>query len=192
MPQARAELLELLRKKSVFHGDFTLASGAKSKYYIDCRLTTFDGHGARLVSQLMHDLIRREETRCNLKLDAVGGLTMGADPVALSIAMYSDHARDAKPLRMFAVRKAAKEHGKGKQIEGNFSKGDSVVVIDDVVTRGDSTITAINAVIAEGGKVAFAAVLVDRQEGGRQKIEAMGVPVVALFTKDELLTGAVS
>ncbi len=184
----RAELLGILRKKSVFHGDFTLSSGAKSKYYVDCRLTTLDPRGAWLIGQLMHTLVRREEKNRKLRIDAVGGLTMGADPVALATGMISSWAKDAEALRIFCVRKAPKGHGQTKLIEGNFKAGDTVVVVDDVVTSGNSTITAINAVVNEGGKVAFAAVLVDRQEGGREKIEAMGYPLLSLFQRDELLT----
>lgn len=183
----KAELLALLRKKSVFHGDFTLASGAKSKYYIDCRLTTLDGRGAWLIGQCLHALLRREEQNRNLKLDAVGGLTLGADPIALATGMVSSWAGDKEPLKIFCVRKAPKAHGQTKLIEGNFKAGDTVVVVDDVVTSGGSTITAINAVVNEGGKVAFAAVLVDRQEGGREKIEAMGYPLVSLFNRKDLL-----
>jgi len=183
----RAELLGILRKKSVFHGDFTLSSGAKSKYYVDCRLTTLDARGAWLIGQLMHGLVRREERNRKLRIDAVGGLTMGADPIGLATGMISSWAKEAEALRIFCVRKTPKGHGQTKLIEGNFKKGDTVVVVDDVVTSGNSTITAINAVLQEGGKVAFAAVLVDRQEGGREKIEAMGYPLLSLFQRDELL-----
>jgi orotate phosphoribosyltransferase len=185
--QAKAELRELLKKRSIFHGDFTLASGAKSTYYIDCRLTTMDPGGAWLIGQLMHSMIRQQEAARKVQLDAVGGLTMGADPVALAIAMFSFSVKDARPLQAFSVRKSPKGHGQTRLIEGNFKKGQTVVVIDDVVTRGESTITAIKAVLQEGGKVPFVAVLVDRQEGGREKIEAMGYPVAALFQRDELL-----
>ena len=181
----RAELLEILKKKSVFHGEFTLASGAKSTYYIDCRLTTFDPRGATLVGQLMHELIRKEAERRGVKIDAVGGLTMGADPVALATSMAS--LVSPQPMQCFAVRKTPKSHGQTKLVEGNFKKGDTVVVIDDVITRGESTITAINAVVNEGGKVAFIACLVDRQEGGRDKIEGMGYPVVSLFKRDDIV-----
>lgn len=185
--EARAALLGLLQTKSVFHGDFTLSSGAKSNYYIDCRLTTFDPEGAWLVGQLMHALIRKEQAARKVNLAAVGGLTMGADPVALAVGMYSHWAKDGSPLQVFSVRKSPKAHGQTKLIEGNFKKGDTVAVVDDVVTRGESTIAAINAIEKEGGTVAFVAVLVDRQEGGREKIEAMGHPVAALFNKGELL-----
>ena len=174
---ARSELLQILKSKSVFHGDFTLASGARSKYYIDCRLTTFDPRGALLVGQLMHEMIRKEAAWLGIQID----------PVALATAMASADDKTGGVLQCFAVRKTPKAHGQTKLIEGNFKAGDTVVVIDDVVTRGESTIAAINAVLKEGGKVAFVAVLVDRQEGGRDKIEALGYPVVALFTRQELL-----
>ena len=187
--EARVALLDLLQTKSLFRGEFTLSSGAKSNYYVDCKLTTLDPVGAWLVGQLMHSLIRKEQASGKVNVDAVGGLTMGADPVALAIGMYSHWVKDAAPLQVLSVRKSPKAHGQTKLIEGNFKKGDSVVVIDDVVTRGESTIAAINAVQKEGGKVAFVAVLVDRQEGGREKIEALGHRVVSLFTRDELLGG---
>src|SRR5437667_4225591 len=178
--RVRAELLHLLRAKSVFHGAFTLSSGARSNYYIDCRLTTLDPKGAWLVGQSMHTLIRREEAARKTRIDAVGGLTMGADPIALAVGMFSYWASDGVPLRVFCVRKTPKAHGQTKLIEGNFRQGDTVAVLDDVVTRGDSTIAALNAVVREGGRVAFVAVLVDRQEGGRQRIEALGYSAVSL------------
>lgn len=183
---ARNELLDLLKKKSVFHGDFTLASGARSKVYVDCKLTTLDPKGAWLAGQLMHALIRKEETRRKLSVRAIGGLTMGADPIALATAIYSYHAKDQQPLTTFSVRKSPKSHGQTKLVEGNFKKGDLVVVIDDVITKGESTITAINAVVSEGGTVAFVAALVDREEGGRKRIEEMGYQVLPLFQRAEV------
>jgi len=188
--QARADLKALLLKQSVFHGDFLLASGARSKYYFDCRLTTLDPQGAWLVGQLMHEVIRREERTRQISVDAVGGLTMGADPVALAVTMASYALKEGKPWQTFSVRKTPKAHGQTKLIEGNFHKADTVVVVDDVVTRGDSTIAALNAVINEGGKPAFVMVVVDRQEGGKEKIEALGFPVFALFQRDELLAAS--
>lgn len=185
--EARKELRDLLKTKSIFYGDFLLASGARSKYYIDCRLTTVDARGAWLVGQCMHALIRRVSGELQLPVKGLGGLTMGADPIALSTAMFSHQAGDRPPLNTFMVRKTPKSHGQTKLIEGNFAAGDSVVVIDDVVTKGESTITALNAVVNEGGKVAFVAVLVDRQQGGRQKIEEMGHKVFPIFTKEELI-----
>lgn len=185
--KAKSKLLSLLRTKSVCYGDFVLSSGAKSNYYVDCKLTTLDPEGAWLVGQVMHSLIRHEAASQNLKIDGVGGLTMGADPIALAVGMYSFLAKEAPPLKTFIVRKTAKGHGQAKQIEGNFKQGDLVVVLDDVVTGGDSTLSAISAVEKEGGKVAFVAVLVDRQQGGRQKIESMGHRVVAAFERSELI-----
>lgn len=185
--KAKSKLLSLLREKSIFHGDFVLSSGAKSSYYVDCKLTTLDSEGAWLVGQVMHSLIQSEAAARRIEINAIGGLTMGADPIALAIGMYSFFVKDAPPLRTFIVRKTPKSHGQAKLIEGNFKRGDAVVVIDDVVTRGDSTISAINAVEKEGGKVAFVAVLVDRQEGGRQKIENLGHRVISAFERDELI-----
>ena len=185
--ESRIQLLALLRAKSVFHGDFTLSSGARSTYYVDCKLTTLDPKGAWLVGQAMHTLIRREEAARKAIIHAVGGLTMGADPVALAVGMFSQYAQDAAPLQVFSVRKSAKAHGQTKLIEGIFRKGDTVVVVEDVVTRGESAIAAIHAVVKEGGRVAFVAVLVDRQEGGREKIEAMGYSVISLLNREELL-----
>ena len=185
--KSKTALQQMLQTKSVFRGDFTLSSGAKSNYYIDCKLTTLDPEGAWLVGQLMHDLIRQEQAARPVTVNAVGGLTMGADPIALAIGMYSHWTKDAPPLQTFSVRKTPKAHGQTKLVEGNFNKGDGVVILDDVVTRGESTIAAIQAIEKEGGRVAFVAVLVDRQEGGRGKIEALGHRVVALFTQQDLI-----
>jgi orotate phosphoribosyltransferase len=184
---ARSNLLALLRRKSVFHGDFVLSSGARSTYYIDCRLTTLDPEGAWLVGQVMHSLIQAEAARRSLAVNAVGGLTMGADPISLAVGMYSFFVKDATPLKPFVVRKAPKGHGQTKLIEGNFARGDSVVIVEDTVTTGDSSLNAIKAVENEGGKIALVAVLVDRQEGGRKRIEDLGYPVVAAFERDELI-----
>jgi orotate phosphoribosyltransferase len=190
--QTKSELQTLLREKSVFHGDFTLSSGAKSSIYVDCKLTTFHPKGAWLVGKVMHHVIRQQQAALGAKVDGVGGLTMGADPIALAVGMISCWLNETSPLLTFSVRKSPKSHGQTKLIEGNFRPGDSVVVIDDVVTRGESTLKAIEAVLQEGGKIAFVAVLVDREEGGRQKIEARGFPVVAAFTREEIFEKNVS
>jgi orotate phosphoribosyltransferase len=185
-PDAHTALLQLLRRKSVRFGDFTLASGAKSDFYVDCRVTTMDAVGARLIGELGWDLIRRAAAERGVTVEAVGGLTMGADPVALAVAIASGREGAGGPLHAFAVRKSPKSHGLGRLIEGNFAAGQSVVVVDDVITTGGSTIQAIDAVEKEGGKVAFVMALVDREEGGRAAIEARGVPVYALATKSQL------
>ncbi len=188
LSQAKSRLLQILRAKSVFHGDFTLASGAKSNYYIDCRLTTLDSEAAALVGQVIYSLIQQRARELNITIKGVGGLTMGADPIALATGMHSFCENPASPIQPFVVRKAPKSHGQTKLIEGNFKAGDKVVVIDDVVTKGDSTIAAIEAVKREGGDVAFVVVLVDRQQGGREKIETLGYSVLSAFTKDDLLS----
>lgn len=186
----RGELLALLCQKSVFFGDFTLASGAKSTFYFDCRLTTLDPKGASLLGPIMLDVIQLEAAARKIKIDAVGGLTMGADPVAFAIGLASYRVSDRDYLQVFSIRKSAKSHGQTKLVEGNFAKGQTVVIVEDVVTRGDSAIAAIDAVLNEGGRVGFVVALVDRQEGGREKIEALGYPLFAIFTRDELLNAA--
>ncbi|TLD71604.1 orotate phosphoribosyltransferase [Phragmitibacter flavus] len=187
LPEATELLRELLLKKSVMRGDFTLASGAKSDLYVDCRLTTLDAAGGCLVGQVMHALLRKAEEETGVKVAAVGGLTMGADPVALSAAMFSHLSDDSVPVPAYSVRKAAKDHGRKKLVEGNFKAGDVVAVVDDVITTGGSTIKAIEQVEAEGGKIGFVLVLLDREEGGKANIEARGVKVFSAFTRSSLL-----
>lgn len=183
----RASLRSLLLGKSVRTGKFTLASGKESDLYIDCRTTTLDPVGANLVGALGWETVRNHLAENHLRVDSIGGMTMGADPIALAVGMTSARLHPAEALQVFTVRKEPKGHGRGKQIEGNFAAGHTVVVVDDVITTGGSTLKAIEAIEREGGKVAFALVLVDRQEGGREAIEARGVPVRALFTRQDLL-----
>lgn len=187
LEQDRTELAQILRTKSVKTGRFTLASGKESDLYVDCRVTTLDARGAVLVGRILHDLLRKEEAARGIKIESLGGLTMGADPITLAVAMTSSMAGDAELIQAFNVRKEPKGHGRGKRIEGNFAPGQTVVVVDDVITTGDSTLKAIEAIEQEGGKVAFALILVDRQEGGRENIEGKGYPVVAAFTRAELV-----
>ena len=184
---ARSALRDLLLKKSVMRGDFTLASGAKSDLYVDCRLTTLDAQGGVLVGQVLLPILREAEKELGVKANGIGGLTMGADPVALSIAIASHQADPTTAINAFSVRKAAKEHGRKKLVEGNFKAGDLVVVVDDVITTGGSTLKAIDQIEAEGGKIAFAIVLLDREEGGRANIEARGIKVFPAFTRTQLL-----
>jgi len=189
-PDPLPALLKIVSEKSFSTGDFTLASGKKSSYYIDCRLTTLDPEGACLVGAAMRERVLAECAARGLTVSGIGGLTLGADPIALATAMASHHGGDSPALRPFVVRKEPKGHGKGKQIEGGFAAGDTVVAIDDVITTGGSTLQAIEIIEREGGTVAFVIVLVDRQEGGREAIEAAGYPVVSLFTRDALLADA--
>jgi len=175
-----AALERLLLERSVRRGDFVLASGARSSYYIDCRLTTMSAAGMVLIGQLGLEAIRA----AGWPADAIGGLTMGADPVAYAIAAASAHA--GTPIDAFSVRKEAKGHGTGQQIEGNFRAGARVVVVEDVITSGGSAEKAIAAVTAAGGQVVGVLAVVDREQGGRQKLEGVGHKVVSLTTSSRL------
>jgi orotate phosphoribosyltransferase len=173
-------LAALLRERSISFGDFRLASGQRSRYYIDARKTTMSAQGQVLIGRLGLHAIRR----AGWAPSAVGGLTMGADPVAFAIARASV---DQPPLvEAFSVRKAAKEHGTGRRIEGNFSPGDAVVVLEDVVTTGGSALQAIEAVEAAGGRVLGLLAVVDRDQGGREAITQRGISVVAMTTLQDL------
>lgn len=187
LEQDREELRQILKSKSVKTGKFTLASGQESDLYVDCRVSTLDPRGAVLVGRVLHALLRKEEAERGINIASLGGLTMGADPITLAVAMSSSLAGDATPVQAFVVRKEAKGHGRGKRIEGNFAAGQLVVVVDDVITTGGSTLKAIEAIEEEGGKIAFALILVDRCEGGREAIESKGYPVVAAFTRADLV-----
>ncbi len=176
----RTALERLLARRSVRHGDFLLASGKRSTYYIDARLTTMSAEGLALVGRLGLAAIRH----AGWDPGAVGGLTMGADPVAYAIARAS--ADDPPAVDAFSVRKATKEHGTGRRIEGNFTTERPVVVVEDVITSGGSALHAIEAVLAAGGTVAGVLAVVDREEGGKAMIEAGGYNVVVLTTTSRL------
>ena len=198
----RTALLDLIATLSFKLGDFTLASGQKSDYYIDCRITTLHAEGGRLSGLVLYDLIQQHIP----KAEAVGGLTMGADPLVSNTASASawalaDHneiielssaleleAEDPGPtptlIQGFLVRKAEKTHGTGRRIEGFLKPGAHVVIVDDVCTTGSSTIEAIQATRQAGMNVAGVLCLVDREQGGRANIEAAipGVPFYSVFT----------
>jgi orotate phosphoribosyltransferase len=177
----RSELLGLLRRRSLRRGDFVLASGARSSYYIDARLTSMSGAGQRLVGRLGLALLDARGWRPDL----VGGLTLGADPVAYAIAHAA--ALAGRTLDAFTVRKEAKGHGAGRLIEGADVGGRDVVVIEDTVTTGGSALRAIEVLEAAGARIIGVLALVDRGEGGRMKLEAAGYTVAALATAAELL-----
>jgi orotate phosphoribosyltransferase len=201
----RADLLNLIATLSFKLGDFTLASGQKSDYYIDCRTTTLHAEGGRLAGLVFYDLIREHIPQA----EAVGGLTMGADPLVSNTASASawaaaDHAEmlelsneleleggsDPAPnlIQGFLVRKAEKSHGTGRRIEGFLKPGAQVVIVDDVCTTGGSTITAIEAAREAGMTVAGVLCLVDREQGGRANIEAAtaGAPFLCVFTASDV------
>ncbi|GBD31986.1 MAG: orotate phosphoribosyltransferase [Gemmatimonadales bacterium] len=173
-------LVELLKQRSVSLGSFTLASGRTSSFYIDARRTTMSARGMELVGRLGLWTIRD----AGWEVSVVGGLTMGADPVALAIAAAS---RLFPPvIDAFSVRKQVKEHGAGRRIEGCYAPGDRAVIVEDVITTGQSALRAARAVAESGGTVVGVLAVVDRQEGGREAIEQAGYPVRALVTARDL------
>ena len=179
MSTARQELLELLAKKSFRLGEFKLSSGSTSDYYIDCRTTTLDGRGAQLTGQVFLEEIREQ----GWEPDAIGGLTMGADPIVVAVAVTSG------TMHGFLVRKAEKQHGTGRRIEGFAEKGARVVIVDDVCTSGSSTVQAIEAARELGFKIVGVMCLVERQEaGGRKNVEnaATPAPFIAVFTASDV------
>jgi orotate phosphoribosyltransferase len=173
-------LIPLLLARSVRHGDFVLASGRHSKYYIDARLTTMSAQGLALIGRIGLAAIRA----AGWAPQAIGGLTLGADPVAYAIATAS--ATNPPLLDAFSVRKEAKGHGTKRRIEGNFVPGQGVVVVEDVITSGGSALQAIRAIEEEGGRVLGVLAVVDREEGGRAAILAAGHEVVSLTTTTSL------
>lgn len=176
-----SKLARMLATRSAKRGSFTLASGRQSSLYVDARITTMSPDGLALIGPLGLTALRD----AGWTVDAVGGLTLGADPIAYAISYAS--AGGTAPLRAFTVRKEAKTHGTGKLIEGPFHAGDRVAVIEDVITTGGSALKAVEAVRAAGGQVQGVLALVDREEGGREKIEAEGLAVISLVTATELL-----
>lgn len=174
-------LTRLLAARSARRGSFTLASGRQSSLYIDARLTTMTPDGQRLIGRLG----LAEIHAAGWPADAVGGLTLGADPIAYAICHSSADAE--RPLRAFTVRKEPKGHGTGKQVEGPMAKGDRVVIVEDVITTGGSAARAIEAVRREGAEVLGVLALVDREEGGREHLEGLGVTVRSLARASEIV-----
>ena len=160
---------------------FKLASGRKSSFYFNCKPTTLNSEGMFLIGNLLYGMIREER---KWRVKGVGGLTLGADPVANAVA-YTAHIK-GEPLEAFVVRKEPKKHGTMLWVEGNVNKGDRVLIVEDVITTGGSSKKAIQRAKKCGLKVMGLLTLIDRQEGGREIIEAMGLPFRALFTKEEL------
>jgi len=176
---ARQELLALLAQKSFRLGEFKLSSGATSDYYIDCRTTTLDARGAQLVGQVFLDEMRAQGWHA----DAIGGLTMGADPIVVAVAVISG------TLHGFLVRKAEKQHGTGQRIEGFRDKGARVVIVDDVCTTGSSTVQAIEAAREFGFTVVGAMCLVEREDAnGRPNVEKAAAPAkfISIFTANDV------
>lgn len=176
----RERLKLILQEKSILRGDFTLASGKKSSYYIDARLTTLDAEGVNLIGKIFLEEIKKDSS-----ITTVGGPTMGADPIVGSVLALSQE--QGNPLPGFLVRKQEKGHGTGKLIEGNLKEGDVVAMFEDVVTTGGSVIKAIDAVRDSGAEVKKLLVIVDREEGAKSKFENMGVQFNSIFQISDLL-----
>ncbi len=174
-------LITLMAERSAKRGQFTLASGKQSDFYIDARLTTMSPEGLSVIGRLALSTLRES----GWSINAIGGLTLGADPISYAISYAS--AGSDHPLRAFTVRKEPKTHGTGKTIEGPFREGDRVAIIEDVITTGASTLRAIKAVRSANGFVAGVLALVDREEGGREMIEKAGVDVKSLLTAGQII-----
>jgi len=178
MSDDRDRLRALLKEHSLMFGDFTLTSGKKSPYYFDSKRTTLLAEGAYLAAREVLAIVRRH----SIEADAVGGMTLGADPIVCPAAALSH--LDGPPLRAFIVRKEAKGHGTAGRVEGGLEPGSRVIVVDDVVTTAGSTLRAIDAVVEAGMKVVAVISLVDREEGGTEKLQDW--PYYPIFRRSEI------
>ena len=179
----RQYLIALIQDEAVFHGDFTLSSGKKATYYVDMRKLTLDHRAAPSIGRIMLGLIRDGITD-HEGLTAVGGLTLGADPIANAIMHES--ARTHLPLDAFVVRKEPKDHGRGRQVEGADVVGKRVVVVEDTSTTGQSALKAVEALRREGAEPVAVAVIVDRKTGAQAAVEAEGLQWLAAIDLDDL------
>jgi orotate phosphoribosyltransferase len=169
----RHALQRLVRDKALKFGDFTLASGKKAKYYLDCRQITLDSQGARLIGEGMLDLLANDMP------DLVGGMAIGADPITAAILTLAGVR--GLPLRGVMVRKEPKQHGTGKLVEGPFREGESIAIVEDVVTTGGSSLLAIERCEEAGLKVQRVLAIIDRLEGGREAFAERGYELTTLF-----------
>jgi len=180
----KERLIEIVLEKTFKYSEnppFTLVSGRKSNYYFNCKPTTLDPEGMNLIGEILFSMLAKAD------VTAAGGLTLGADPIANALAVIS--FQKGRPIKSFIVRKDVKDHGVKNAIEGSVSCGDRVVVLDDVITTGGSTITAISKAREAGLVVERVIVLIDREEeDGRQNIEAQGVKVDAVLTRTEIMS----
>lgn len=174
----QARLLELLRTQALTIGPTVLSTGQESNYYVDAKLVTLSPEGANLTAKVLLAMLKGDQ------IDALGGPSMGADPILGAVAALSQE--EGRPLPTFIVRKEPKKHGKRKLIEGPLKEGSKVAVVDDVVTTGASLLRAIKAVEEMGCQVVRAIALIDRQEGGREALAREGHELVSVFTAEEL------
>ena len=175
----RQALIALIKDEAVFHGDFTLSSGKKASYYVDMRKLTLDHRAAPAIGRIVLDLISDVDG-----IVAVGGLTLGADPIANSV-MHESVGTD-RPLDAFVVRKEPKDHGRGRQIEGADVAGKRVIVVEDTSTTGQSALKAVEALRHEGAEPVAVAVIVDRKTGAQAAVEAAGLQWLAAIDLDDL------
>jgi orotate phosphoribosyltransferase len=174
----RRGLIELIGQKALSIGRFVLASGKEASYYLDCRQVTLDGRGANLIAEGMLERLTEDPP------DAVGGMAIGADPITAAIVTLA--GQRGLPLKGFIVRKEPKGHGRGRDVEGPVEPGQRVVIVEDVVTTGGSSLQAIERVEAFGLKVQYVLAIIDRLEGGREAFEQRGYPLHSLLTIRDL------
>ncbi len=180
--EMKQELIEMVCRKSFKYSDepaFKLVSGKMSRFYVNCKPTTLNPRGIYLVGHLVFDAVR------DLSLDGVGGLTFGADPIAVAAAFASE--LKGQPVKAFSIRKTQKDHGIIKWVEGDLKAGDTVAILEDVVTTGGSTLKAIERAESEGLNVSRVITLIDRQEGGLEAIAGKIPDVSAIITREELM-----
>ncbi|MGE5892606.1 MAG: orotate phosphoribosyltransferase [bacterium] len=180
--EMKYRLIELVIEKAFKYSEepvFRLVSGRVSNYYFNCKAVTLHPEGMHIIGTLIYDMI------ADKKVHAIGGLTLGADPIAYAVA-YTSYVKK-NPVEAFVVRKSAKSHGTMQWIEGNVKAGDRVVVVDDVITTGKSTIEAITRAQEAGLVIVDVIALIDRQEGGREAIQDSGVNVRSVLTRDEVM-----
>ena len=179
MTDTRERLVEFIKADAVFHGDFVLTSGKKATYYVDLRKVSLDHRVAPLIGKVMLELIAGVPD-----VSAVGGMTMGADPIAA--AVLHQGALAGRDYDAFVVRKQPKDHGRGRQVEGPDVAGKRVIVLEDTSTTGGSPLSAIEALEKAGAEIAAVAVVVDRNTGARERIEAAGYPYYAAIGLSDL------
>jgi orotate phosphoribosyltransferase len=178
----KERLIELVIEKAFNYSKepvYKLVSGRMSNYYINCKAVTLNPEGVYLIGNILYDMVK------DLNINAIGGLTLGADPLAFATA-YTSYLKE-DPVEAFVVRKKAKEHGIMQWIEGNVKEGDRVVIVDDVITTGKSTIEAIIRAKDAGLEIAQIIALIDRQEGGREAVKEIGFDVTSVIKKDDIM-----
>jgi len=179
----KSRLIELVIEKAFKYSEepvFKLVSGKVSRYYFNCKAVTLNPEGMYLIGNILFDRVK------DINIHGIGGLTLGADPIANAVA-YTSYL-NKKPIEAFVVRKTPKSHGTMQWIEGNINSGDRVVIVDDVITTGQSTIQAIERAKEGGLNIIKIVTLIDRQEGGKEAVEALGYKVDAIITKDEVMS----